>query len=128
MTEMTTATENTQPKHSNLRPWRPGESGNPAGRPKGSRSRLSEGFISSLAADFERHGVAVIEQVRTKNPLEYLQIIARVMPRELDVQVSTYADVASIAEAYKVAMAILHSDTSVLSEHMPQLLEHDDGT
>ena len=35
--------EPTRQKH---RPWKPGESGNPAGRPKGSRNKLSEEFIA----------------------------------------------------------------------------------
>ncbi|WP_458193262.1 DUF5681 domain-containing protein [Bradyrhizobium sp. UFLA05-153] len=29
-------------------PWPPGQSGNPAGRPRGSRSKLSESFLSDF--------------------------------------------------------------------------------
>src|SRR5262245_33082869 len=48
-------TENTVPKQ--LTPWKPGQSGNPAGRPKGSRNRLSEDFIRAFAEDFEVHAI-----------------------------------------------------------------------
>ena len=44
--------------------WRPGQSGNPAGRPKGSRNKHSENFLNAFAQDFEQHGRAVIEKVR----------------------------------------------------------------
>ena len=46
------------------KPWVPGESGNPRGRPLGSRNKLSEKFILALHDDFEEHGSAVIQQVR----------------------------------------------------------------
>ena len=37
-------------KHRGLRePWKPGESGNPAGRPKGSRNKLSEEFVAEFS-------------------------------------------------------------------------------
>jgi Family of unknown function (DUF5681) len=44
--------------------WKPGQSGNPAGRPKGARNKLSEDFLNAFAQDFEQHGAAVIEKVR----------------------------------------------------------------
>jgi hypothetical protein len=35
--------------HTNLKPWQPGQSGNPNGRPVGSRSAFSAGFTRDLA-------------------------------------------------------------------------------
>ena len=61
--------------------FRPGQSGNPAGRPKGARHRLSECFIHALADDFAEHGADVIRQVRDSDPTAYLAIIARVLPK-----------------------------------------------
>ena len=37
--------------------WQPGESGNPAGRLRGSRNRLSEAVICALLRDFEKHAM-----------------------------------------------------------------------
>jgi hypothetical protein len=59
--------------------------GNP-GRPKGSRNKLGEHFIAALCADFEKHGVKVIEKVRKKDPAVYLRIIARVVPQTVLLQ------------------------------------------
>jgi hypothetical protein len=49
-----------------------GQSGNPAGRPPGSKHKISEKFISALTADFEQHGETVISQVRSEKPEQYL--------------------------------------------------------
>lgn len=65
------------------KPWVPGESGNPKGRPLGSRNKLSEKFILALHDDFEEHGSAVIQQVRQERPEIYLKVIASLVPREL---------------------------------------------
>jgi hypothetical protein len=67
-------------------PWKPGESGNPKGRPIGARSRLSEKFILALHDDFTEHGSAVIEKVRIKQPGIYLKVIASLLPREWHVK------------------------------------------
>jgi hypothetical protein len=64
--------------------WKPGESGNPAGRPKGSRNKLSEAFLQALADDFDANGKEVIERVRTERPHDYLKVCASVMPKRLE--------------------------------------------
>jgi len=50
-----------EPKHVRPQlaaPWKPGESGNPAGRPLGSRNKLSESVIQDIAADWAIGGAA----------------------------------------------------------------------
>lgn len=72
------------PPHLRSYLFKPGQSGNPTGRPKGSRNALSEAFISALHADFAEHGVAVIEKVRAEKPADYLKIIASVLPKDVN--------------------------------------------
>lgn len=62
-----------------------GQSGNPAGRPKGSRNKLGEAFISALHDDFLENGVAAIVAVRTERPHEYLKVVASILPKELTI-------------------------------------------
>jgi hypothetical protein len=71
------------------RPFEPGKSGNPAGRPKGARSKLSEAFLQAFADDFERYGKEVIQQVRTERPHDYLKVIATVTPRRMEIEDAT---------------------------------------
>lgn len=72
------------------RPFEPGKSPNPAGRPKGSRNKLGEAFIQALHDDFVEHGPAVIEAVRIEKPDTYLKIVASTLPRE--VKLTTESD------------------------------------
>lgn len=60
------------------RPFQPGESGNPSGRPKGARNKLSETFLETLLDDFVANGEHAIEALRKSDPKAYLHIIATV--------------------------------------------------
>jgi hypothetical protein len=84
--------EATEPRHRGLIPWKPGESGNPHGRPKGSRNKLGEAFIEAMHKDFQEHGVSVIEAVRVEKPDQYLKVIASILPKELNVKVDPLDD------------------------------------
>ena len=62
-----------------------GNGGN-GGRPAGSRNKLSEAFLSALCEDFDKHGVDVIERVRTEDPAAYLRTVAGLMPKRIETQ------------------------------------------
>lgn len=83
--------ESTPRKTAGLRPaWQPGQSGNPAGRPKGSRNKLGEKFVEDLLADWEENGVAAIKAMRDESPTNYCKVVASVLPKELNVTVEEY--------------------------------------
>ena len=70
--------------------WKPGQSGNPAGRPKGSRHKLGEDFIKALAEDFENHGKDAIVKMREGRPGDYIRVIASLVPKDLNLNVNEY--------------------------------------
>jgi hypothetical protein len=73
-------------RYRGLKPFKPGQSGNPAGRPKGARARFGEAFCDALLNDFEQHGSKAIEQARLKDPVGYLHVCARLMPKDVIVK------------------------------------------
>jgi len=80
------AGDNTPEKHRTLRePWKPGESGNPAGRPKGSRNKIAEAFIDDLYASWLVHGADAIRRMCEERPHDYVKVAASLMPRQFDV-------------------------------------------
>jgi hypothetical protein len=68
------------------KPFQPGNNANPKGRPKGSRNKLSEDFISELAAKFEAQGPAVIDRVIEESPAKFLQMVADLVPKDFHVE------------------------------------------
>jgi hypothetical protein len=64
------------------------------------RARLGNAFISRMRADFQKHGIAVIERVRKERPAAYLELIARLMPQQMEINVQhSFVDV--LLEAQK---------------------------
>lgn len=72
--------------------FKPGQSGNPAGRPKGARTKLGEEFLQDMLSDWEENGKAVIEAVRAEKPDQYLKVVASILPKELNVKVNELDD------------------------------------
>ena len=66
--------------------WKPGQSGNPAGRPRGSRNKLGEDFLADVYADWAEHGASVLGEVREKSPAIYLRVVASLVPRHLAIE------------------------------------------
>jgi hypothetical protein len=66
--------------------FKPGQSGNPAGRKPGSKNKFSEDFWRALANDFAEHGVSAIERVRSEEPAKYLAACVNVLPKDVNVK------------------------------------------
>ena len=67
-----------------LIPWKPGQSGNPAGRPKGSRNKLSEDFIADLHESWKSLGKPALLAAAWTDPVAYVRVVASLIPRELE--------------------------------------------
>jgi hypothetical protein len=72
--------------------FKPGQSGNPAGRPKGSRSRISEKFLTKLEDIFERRGDEALEKAVTANPMKFISMIAGLLPAQLEARMQALVE------------------------------------
>ena len=64
--------------------FKPGRSGNPKGRPRGSRHKISEAFIADLLADYQKHGRQALDRMRKEDPTAYIRMIASLVPKQID--------------------------------------------
>lgn len=72
--------------------FKPGQSGNPGGRPVGARNALQTRFLKALAKDFDEHGEEAIKDARERDPVRYVQIVAALMPKQVE-QTTPFEDV-----------------------------------
>lgn len=102
--------ENTADKQPNLPAhlrddlkWKAGQSGNPAGKPKGARHKLTEAFVQALHDDFMENGTGAIQTVRAEKPDQYLKVIASLVPKDVNLTVNNLDDLsdAELAERFQ---------------------------
>jgi hypothetical protein len=70
------------------KPWlfKPGQSGNPGGRPKDSRNKLAEDFLDDVYQLWQRHGSKAVETMATSEPGKFCQMVAGLLPKEMHIQ------------------------------------------
>lgn len=84
--------------------WKPGQSGNPNGRPKGSKTKLSEAFVAALCVDWAQHGQDVIQKVRDEDPAAYMRVIASLVPKDLVVREASLEEMSDEELAENLAL------------------------
>jgi hypothetical protein len=64
--------------------WKAGVSGNPEGRPKGSRNKFGEQFVTDFLESWEKHGKKVLEKLAKKHPKAYATVAVAVLPKVIE--------------------------------------------
>jgi hypothetical protein len=62
--------------------WPPGQSGNPAGKPPGTWTAFSQGFIRDFARVWAEEGLQAVRKVAKKSPEAFVAIAARICPND----------------------------------------------
>jgi hypothetical protein len=93
-------------KHVNGRMWPPGVSGNPNGRPVGSRTAFSHGFLKDLAEVWADRGRAAMEKTAIDQPGVFFATCARLLPNDVRLTVEqSYAGLSP--EGYGVLCEVI---------------------
>ena len=62
--------------------WQKGQSGNPAGRPKGARNLLSESVLKEVISHWEENGLDAIDRACKEQPAAYLRAVLSLVPKD----------------------------------------------
>ena len=81
-----------------LIPWKPGQSGNLKGRPRGSRNKLSEDFFRDLCEAWQAFGKPALMTAAWTHPVEFVRVVASLIPRELEATIPTVPERMSNAQ------------------------------
>src|ERR1700731_1131279 len=71
--------------------WPPGKSGNPAGKPPGTRTAFSQGFIRDFALVWQEEGLEAVRKVARKSPESFVAIAAKVCAADVRVSIEPSA-------------------------------------
>lgn len=103
--------------------FKTGQSGNPKGRPIGSRNKLATSFLDDMLADWQLNGKAAIAKVREEKPDQYIKIVASLLPKDINLNADPYADLSDneLIQALKEAQEGI---SEILSDEQLKPLKH----
>jgi hypothetical protein len=98
----------------NLTPWKPGQSGNPHGRPLGTRNSFSQAYTRDFHTVWDEAGIGAIRTMAAKNPSGFVAVASKLIPQQVavDMQASLPGNLSAqdwqvmreIVEAVKLAV------------------------
>jgi hypothetical protein len=99
--------------------WQPGESGNRAGRPVGSRQRIAEALLRDIAEVWEAVGRDVLVRLANDDPATLAKIAYGLIPRELAVSVEQRIPGALTPEQWGTLRSVLDAVEAANANGVP---------
>jgi hypothetical protein len=96
-------------KHVNGRMWQPGQSGNPNGRPVGSRTVFSQAFCRDLAEVWSEEGREAMLKTARTNPTVFFATCARLIGPEVKLTIEQSLPAGLSAEDWSVMREIVEA-------------------
>jgi len=97
------------------------------GRPRGARNVLTTAFLEDLREAWATHGKSALQRCAVEDPVQFVRVVASILPRQLEADVNLFADAANFAEAFELAVATIGGDgeraLARLRKSNPSLIE-----
>lgn len=66
--------------------WKPGQSGNPKGRPQNAKQILSDAFLADMLEAWQTKGKSAIDRVIEERPHEFIKAVGAIVPKDINVK------------------------------------------
>ena len=111
------------PQRANGTSWRPGEFGNPNGRPTGSRNAFTPRYWDDLTSVWAQHGRAAMEHCATHDPSLFFGTCSRLLPKDVAISITERTPGGLDADDWSIALEVF----AAIKQAMPEASQRQPG-